>query len=397
MPSTEKRGDGPRPWRVRFINNDGERDSASGFETEDEAYDYGLDQETDIRRGVYHNPRRGEIPFRDYAKEWIDAHDVASTSEVSYRSRLNAVILPRWGGVAIGTITTLEVRSWVKSLRRKGYSTNYIANVVMQLRMMLDDAVVDKYITYNPVEKKSRRGKVKPKEKAKTIFATPNQVAELAQRGQVLRGEMGEMIILTLAYTGMRLGELYGLLRTDCNLLGKEYERSLTVARQFQYQGGERALPIPKYDSGRRIVLPPFLADRLSALLATHKSRFVFTAPEGGQLLTGGSFYDSFWHPATRGRPARPASRGHRALPALPGVTGLEGMVPHGLRHGHAVWLDEAGHPDVAIEERLGHETRTVKGTYRHATPSMERAIAEALQGWYEGATSAREASRSVG
>ncbi|GGT07426.1 hypothetical protein P6B95_30800 [Streptomyces atratus] len=57
-------------------------------------------------------------------------------------------------------------------------------------------------------------------------------------------------------------------------------------------------------------------------------------------------------------------------------------MVPHGLRHGHKVWLDEQGHPRVAVEERMGHKLQGVEGTYSHTSPEL--GIARGLQEAWE-------------
>jgi hypothetical protein len=59
-------------------------------------------------------------------------------------------------------------------------------------------------------------------------------------------------------------------------------------------------------------------------------------------------------------------------------------MVPHGLRHGHRVMLDEDGHPRVAIEARMGHDVPGVEGVYSHVTLAMELKIAETLQSRWE-------------
>ncbi len=58
--------------------------------------------------------------------------------------------------------------------------------------------------------------------------------------------------------------------------------------------------------------------------------------------------------------------------------------MPHGLRHSHKVWLDEEGHPRVAVEERLRHRMQGVEGTYSHTTLTMELRIAESLQSLWE-------------
>jgi len=62
----------------------------------------------------------------------------------------------------------------------------------------------------------------------------------------------------------------------------------------------------------------------------------------------------------------------------------IPAMVPHGLRHGHKVWLDEDGHPRVVVEERMGHILQGVEGVYSHVTPTMEQRVAQTLQARWE-------------
>jgi len=63
----EKRGDGEFPWSVKYrIGTDPETGKPlyrrdSGFATEKAALDHGKDQEADIRRGKWHDSRKGEI------------------------------------------------------------------------------------------------------------------------------------------------------------------------------------------------------------------------------------------------------------------------------------------------------------------------------------------------
>ncbi|GHE45308.1 hypothetical protein GCM10017673_54280 [Streptosporangium violaceochromogenes] len=61
-------------------------------------------------------------------------------------------------------------------------------------------------------------------------------------------------------------------------------------------------------------------------------------------------------------------------------------LTPHGLRHGHKVWLDEDDIPAVASEERLGHELPGIIGTYSHTSPEMIHRIVSSLQARWEGA-----------
>ncbi len=50
----------------------------------------------------------------------------------------------------------------------------------------------------------------------------------------------------------------------------------------------------------------------------------------------------------------------------------------------NAQWLDEDGHPRVAVEARMGHELGGVEGVYANVTPGMELRIAETLQERWE-------------
>jgi hypothetical protein len=73
-------------------------------------------------------------------------------------------------------------------------------------------------------------------------------------------------------------------------------------------------------------------------------------------------------------------------LPVLPALT------PHGLRHGHQTWMDEAGIPDVLKSERMGHEVPGMRGVYGHVSPSMRAELTAALQERWE--TALRERAR---
>ena len=63
----------------------------------------------------------------------------------------------------------------------------------------------------------------------------------------------------------------------------------------------------------------------------------------------------------------------------------LRGLTPHGLRHGHQIWMDEDGIPDVLKTERMGHEMPGMHGVYGHVSPAMRAELRAALQERWEG------------
>lgn len=68
------------------------------------------------------------------------------------------------------------------------------------------------------------------------------------------------------------------------------------------------------------------------------------------------------------------------------------GLTPHGLRHSHQPWMDDAQIPYVLQSERMGHEVPGMRGTYAHPSPEMRSALTSALQGYWEAALEARGA-----
>lgn len=396
MAYAEKRG---KHWRGRYKLPTGKYGSISEdedgqpFTTKNSAKKAAAALETDVDRKVFINPRDGRITIGAWAETWLKSLEVDYLSERTVRSRLNAVILPEWEKTAVADLTTIAYQTWEKQLRAEGRAANSIRGIRSTFRAMLTDAVASRVIGSNPIPegKARRRGKYQPKKRAEDerVFATPRQALYVARNALALRGPTMYALVLTSFNTGLRIGELAGLRRDDLILEDTAYSGARILLRhQSQYRDGKPALVPPKYDSGRSLIIPEFLAQLLRELIASypappagkHPVPWVFRAPKGGRLLTGGQFYSETWRPIVDGRASIPSSRGHAARPGIRPVLGVEGMTPHGLRHGHRVALDEAGHPRVAIEERMGHELPGVEGTYSHTTITMERKIAETLQ-----------------
>ena len=62
----------------------------------------------------------------------------------------------------------------------------------------------------------------------------------------------------------------------------------------------------------------------------------------------------------------------------------LTGLTPHGLRHGHQTWMEEASISDLLRSERMGHEVPGMRGVYGHVTPAMRDDLKAALQQRWE-------------
>jgi integrase len=392
MASASKRGTW---WRGRYKNDKGVWDWVSRdedgqrFKTKTAARAAAVTLEEKAKQGTFISPKKGRTPFREWSQTWLAGLDVGPVSERGYRSRLNAVILPEWGDVAVGDINTAAVKIWEKKLRA-GYSPNSVSGFVSLFRTMLDDAIPAKLRSDNPVptRKSGRRGKFTPPPPTdEAVIATPRQALLFARNAMELRGLSFYVQALTHAYCGLRIGEAAGLARVQPLLTDAGQGARILLQGQSQYVGGKPTVIGAKYGSDRGpggLILPPFLAVLLRELAASHGGDFMFTAPQGGRLLASGGFYTDSWRPCAAGRAAVPGGRNRAVRTELRPVTGVEAIVPHGMRHSMKVWLDEALVPRVAVEERMGHKLPGVEGTYSHTTLAMELKLAEVLQSLWE-------------
>jgi integrase len=156
-------------------------------------------------------------------------------------------------------------------------------------------------------------------------------------------GDVVAAMVVVLAYTGIRPGELGGLQWAD---LDPEHDR-LRVARQLSAKS--RTLTTPKNGHARAVVYPTIAQQFVAAMPRLHDLH-VFVGPGGG-LLTE-STRNRIWHPV-RVRFDRPA------------------MEIYELRHFCATYLVERGltSSDIAIQLGQRDGGRLVESTYGHARP----------------------------
>jgi integrase len=185
-----------------------------------------------------------------------------------------------------------------------------------------------------------------------------------------------ELLVLTLAYRGIRFGEAAGLRRRFV----RPDDRLLVVASSLSAANGVLSMDEPKAHQHRMVTLPAFLADGL----ADHIARLEFDAPEqlvftspGGFPIRHQNFRSRLWYPAC-------------------GRAGVS-ATPHALRASHATWLDDAGWSPVEIAARLGHDKATVTTKhYARRVVGRDVEIASGLDSTFRG-TSSERSGHAVG
>ncbi len=162
-------------------------------------------------------------------------------------------------------------------------------------------------------------------------FLTAEQVTVLAAAAENAQTGTG-LIIETLAWVGMRWGELVALRRPRVHLL----RRRIEIAESATELGSGLSWGTPKTHERRLVTMPAFLADRLAAHLGTiTDDGLVFTAPKGGPLRSS-PFRQTVWKPAIE-------------------AADLEQLRIHDLRGTAASLMISTGANIKAVQRQLGH------------------------------------------
>ncbi len=268
----------------------------------------------------------GRMWLSDYARE-------APSTQRSYRYAVEQ-IKATLGKRKLSEISRPEARRIANGWPR---ATARVA------RTMWADAVRDGICDLNPwtnLRLETPKGR-------KDIDALAEQeIAELADLAAELSGDYAteaRAIIITLAYTGMRPGELCALRRSDVDLHGLE----VVVQRSLDGTGREKA---PKNGLARRIILPSLAADAITLVPERIGSPYLFHTIRGRRLTKGTLAY--FWRTIRAGWVAR----GGRSIDL------------YELRHACATMLVERGLNVGDVAFQLGHQDggRLVMTLYGH-------------------------------
>lgn len=268
----------------------------------------------------------GRVWLSDYPRE-------APATQRSYRYAVEQ-ITAKLGARKLADITRPEARRIANTWPR---ATARVA------RTMWADAVRDGVCEMNPWTNLRLET---PKGRKDIDALTETEIAELADLAAELSGDYGgeaRAIILTLAYTGMRPGELCAMRRCDVDLERLE----IVVERSLDGTGREKA---PKNGLARRIILPSIAADAIKSVPERIGSPYLFHTVRGHRLSKGTLAY--FWRNIRAGWVAR----GHRPIDL------------YELRHACATMLVERGLNVGDVAFQLGHQDggRLVMTLYGH-------------------------------
>lgn len=366
---------GSPSWQVRWWQADGTQASET-FTTEDAARRFrGLvdaaGQNTPdgwIRGHGFADASTSEWTVQTWCESAIDARaGITDQTRTAYRWQLKH--LGDLADIDLADLSRADVSRWINSL---DLAPKTVANLHGLLSSCLRDGVRDGHIRLNPAEGLRLPRRHGPDSHEIVALTTAEIDLILANTDEHYRP-----LIATLAGTGMRQAEAYGLQVRHVQLA----RRRISVTQALQRAPGGSIIGAPKTRrSVRSISITARLAEQLRGLVSDRDPEdYVFTTATGARIHPP-RFRSHIWVPAVAA--ARRCDK-HKDSDKPCGCKGTLRVNPniHDLRHSHASYLIAAGVPLVKIQRRLGHESiQTTVDTYGHLLPDSDDEVISALE-----------------
>ncbi|GAA2084606.1 site-specific integrase [Streptomyces albiaxialis] len=340
-------------FQARYLGPDGaDHPAPTTFDTRRDADDWLAEQQTELRRGEWHDPDAGAVAFEKYALQWVDERGLSATTDELYRRLLRLHLLPSFGDRDLDEVTPPRVRTW-RAERLKVTGPTTVAKAYRLLKAIMETASDDELIRRNPCR---IRGAGKESAEERPV-ATVDQVDALADA----IGPRWRLMVYLAAYGPARPEEQAELRRTDVDLdaVGVWVRRAAP-----ELTTGRRVVGDTKSEAGRRfLALPRFLHREL----VWHLDWYAEKDPNG--LLFVGE----------KGAPFRRTSFGRKWRRARVKVGMPDGFRFYDLRHTGHTLSTQSGATLKDTMVRAGQSSERAALIYQHSTRDRQREVAEGI------------------
>lgn len=246
-----------------------------------------------------------------------------------YAKAIGSERMKRWHGVRVNEVVPGDLREWISEM---DCTSKFIRNLMIPLRSVLEDALNDGLIQFNPFERIALGKLIRQTAKASDYVINPYTADERATLLKACRADERPMVQFWFE-TGLRPGELQAICWDSIDT-----KRAVAKITQNQVAG---VIKGPKTAAGRREV--DLSTEALEALQAQQAIRpavagRVWVNPSTGEpWQTDSQVRKTLWQPLCR-----------RA--------GITYRNPYQVRHTYASRLLTAGHNPWYVAAQLGHE-----------------------------------------
>ncbi|WP_400194669.1 tyrosine-type recombinase/integrase [Lysinibacillus telephonicus] len=333
-----------------------------GFATIAEAERALIEVKADILDGNESFVESDNYTVENWAEIWISVNKNQwrpGTLDL-YERRFKKHINPLIGKRKLNKLTNMVLQQeLVNPLFKKGLSRQTVKDITRTVISALNSAVEERILKENPITKLDY-GKA-PSKKSDNYYNQQelNEFLKLAYKHD---STTYYTIFLTLAFSGIRKGELAGLRWGDIDF----NQNTLTIERS---RVNKKVGP-PKSDNGYRTIK---VNDKLIEQLKKYKAWCIKKKWSIGKTLKKNDyvFIDRFY--------GNPISETYinDALDSVLENSDLRDITPHGLRHTYASILIANKVPVVTVAKLIGDHPMTVSNVYAHSLQETEEETVE--------------------
>lgn len=382
-PYSRKRPNGKKVWVARYTGPDGKRrywkpewNRGSAMFARKVDAQAAIDEAYDRVYGVGLDP----ATVGGYFETWTDRYPRSPRTDATNRGRIGAVLDVEIEGVALQAWPLVDLRrrhvhELVDAmLRDQGRAAAGAAGILRALSAMCEDAITDELADANPfkgVRVKSNDARAKKPSRPIRVwsfeemhaFADAAALPRLDKEGneidrdahqasrEAIAGLYRRAIIRTLSDTGLRLGEVLALERSD-------FAGELLHSRGTAHQGRVTLGDTETKKHVRTVPVPPGLRSIIEELPPRIDTIVLFPTATG-KVWRERNLYRDLWDPTRR-------------------RTGMT-ITPHECRHSWITHLRAAGVDDADLAAVAGHGLQTMIGRYSHSLGQSNDRIREAI------------------
>ncbi|ANY67272.1 integrase [Paenibacillus sp. BIHB 4019] len=381
MASIKKEGN---TWRYVIdlprdpVTNARRQKKKRGFKTKKEAEAAAATVLYELSNGIH--VEETDQTFEQYSSHWLEKYELlggVKESTVRIRKIEVKVLLRYFKLVKIKDITKKMYQAAITDMKKSGMADTSIRGTHGTARMIFKSAMEDGIIKEDPTQYAKIPRKLETVDDIENHVHIPKYLEkeelDLFLKIALEQGLEGDYeTFLTLAYTGIRIGEFSVLRETDFDFA----EESLSISKTYYNPAGkisEYKLQTPKTKTSKRnLQVDPLVVDVVTSYIKKIKSF---------KMLHRNTYYDKGYIFINQNKyPGYPMPTGHyqTRMKRILKLAGLNSsLTPHSMRHTHTSLLAEAGVPLHEIMERLGHkDDKVTRQVYLHVTKKRKKEAA---------------------